>query len=58
MTWVGRDLKVDPVPTPCLGLVVSHQTRMSRAPFPPGLEHLQGWDTHTFSGQPVPHHSM
>jgi len=32
MVWVGRDLKAHPVPTPCCGLVASHQLRLLRAP--------------------------
>jgi len=31
MVWVGRDLK-DPVPTPCHGLVATHQIRLPMVP--------------------------
>ena len=32
MSWVGRDLKAYPVPTPCHELVAPHQIRLPRAP--------------------------
>uniref|UniRef100_A0A8V5FYU0 Uncharacterized protein n=1 Tax=Melopsittacus undulatus TaxID=13146 RepID=A0A8V5FYU0_MELUD len=46
--WVGRKLKAPPAPTPSTG---------AAAPSPcvqPGLEHCQGWGSHSFSGHPVP----
>jgi len=32
MAWAGRDLEAHPVPTPCHGLVATHQIRLPRAP--------------------------
>ena len=32
MPWVERDLKDHQVPTPCCGLVATHQIRLPRAP--------------------------
>uniref|UniRef100_A0A8C9LBX5 Uncharacterized protein n=1 Tax=Pavo cristatus TaxID=9049 RepID=A0A8C9LBX5_PAVCR len=32
----------------------SQPTQAAQGPIQPGLEHLQGWGTHSFSGQPVP----
>ena len=31
-----------------------HQTRLAQSPIEPGLECVQGWGIHSFSGQPVP----
>ena len=46
MVWDGRVLKDHPVPVP-----------LGQPPTRPGFECLQGWGTHSFSGQsvPVPH---
>jgi len=51
MAWVGTEHKAHPVPAPD-GLPPT----ISGCPGPiqPGLQHLQVWDTHSFSGQPVP----
>ncbi|EOA97032.1 hypothetical protein Anapl_17450, partial [Anas platyrhynchos] len=54
MVWVGRDLKDHPVPPPCHGLGHLPLDQVAQSPIQPGLEHLQGWGTHSFSGQPVP----
>jgi len=45
MTWVGRDLKDPPVPTPLpwAGLPTTKSGTRSGCPIQPGLEHLQGW---------------
>jgi len=32
MAWVGRDLKAQPVSTPCHDLVATYQLRLPRAP--------------------------
>ena len=37
MAWVGKDLKVRPVPTPCCGLAAPHEIRLPRAPSNPAL---------------------
>lgn len=54
MAGVGRDLKGRLVPSPCneQGHLPPHQ--VPQGPIHDGLEHLWGWDIHTFSGQPVP----
>jgi len=53
-----RDFKDHPVATPLPG----HQPpdQVAHSPIQPGLEHLQGWGIHSFSGQPVPvpHHAL
>ena len=52
MVWAGRDLKAHPVPTPCHGQ--GHLPLEQVAPSPcvqPGLEHCQGWGSHSFSGK-------
>uniref|UniRef100_A0A8V5FYC5 Uncharacterized protein n=1 Tax=Melopsittacus undulatus TaxID=13146 RepID=A0A8V5FYC5_MELUD len=46
--WGWKELKAPPAPTPSTG---------AAAPSPcvqPGLEHCQGWGSHSFSGHPVP----
>jgi len=45
------------VPTPVVARVATLWTG-AQGPIQSGLEHLQGWDIHSFSGQPVPvpHH--
>jgi len=48
---VGRDHKAHGVPTPCCTLVATQQLGLPR-PHQPGLECLQGWGIHSFSGQP------
>jgi len=60
MTWVGRDLKDHPVPTPCHGQEYHPLDQVAEGPIQPGLEHFQGWGIHSFSGQPVlvPHHPL
>ncbi|XP_061317325.1 keratinocyte-associated protein 3 isoform X2 [Pezoporus flaviventris] len=58
MVWVGRDLKAHPVPTPCHRQGHLPIDQVAPSPVQPGLEHCQGWGSHSFSGQPVPgpHH--
>jgi len=50
MAWVGRDLKAHPFSTPAVGWVPP-SAQAAQGPIQPGLEHLQGWGTHSFSGQ-------
>jgi len=58
MAQVGRNLKDHLVPPllPWAGTPPLDQA--AESPIHPGLEHLQGWGIHSFSGQPmpVPHH--
>jgi len=56
MAWVGGDLKDHIAPNHCLG---QEHHSVSPGPTEPGPEHLLGWATPCFSGQPVPvpHHS-
>ena len=56
MAWVGSDIKDHLVPTslPWDGCHSPDQAAQGR--IQPGLEHLQGWSIHNFSGQPVPVH--
>ena len=53
MVWVGRDLRAHPVPTPCHGQGCHPAAQTAQGHNQPGLEHLQGWGTYSFSGQPV-----
>jgi len=52
MVWVGKDLKDDPIPWHGKGCHPPAQA--AQGSIQPGLEQLQGWDVHSFSGQPVP----
>jgi len=54
MAWVGKDIK-DHLVLPLVELVQTAQ-----GPIQSGLEHLQGWGIHSFSGQAVPvtHHLL
>ena len=58
LVWVGRDLKAHPVPALCHGQGHLPLDQVAQSPIQPGLDHCQGWDSHSFSGQPVPgpHH--
>uniref|UniRef100_A0A8B9F808 Peptidase S1 domain-containing protein n=1 Tax=Amazona collaria TaxID=241587 RepID=A0A8B9F808_9PSIT len=47
-------LEAHPVPTPCHGQGHLPLDRVAPSPVQPGVEHCQGWDSHSFSGQPVP----
>jgi len=49
---LGRDLKAHMVPTPCCRQGYHPPARAVQGPIQPGLEHLQGWGIHSFSGQP------
>jgi len=51
MAWVGRHLKDYPVPTHFLGQGWPPPSQAAQDPIQPGLECLQGWDIHSFSGQ-------
>ena len=56
MAWAGRDPKDPRVPIPChrQGRQPPHLIldQAAQGPIQPGLEHLQGWGIHNFSGQP------
>jgi len=58
VVYVGKDTEDHLVPTSCLehGHLPPDQT--AQGLIQPGLEHLWGWGTHSFSGQSVllPHH--
>jgi len=58
MVRVGRDLKDHLVPTPCHEQGHLPLDQVAQSSIQPGLEHFQGGDIHSFSGQPVPvlHH--
>ncbi|EOB08416.1 hypothetical protein Anapl_06434, partial [Anas platyrhynchos] len=60
MAQVGRNLKDHPFPPPCHGQEHLPPDQVAQSPIQPGLEHLQGWGIHNFSGQPVPgpHHPL
>jgi len=51
MDWVGRDIEIL---TPCHGQCHHPPAQAAQGPIQPGLEHLQGWGTHNFSGQTLP----
>jgi len=56
---VGRDLTDHLIPNPCRGQGRPlPPDQVAQSPVQPGLEHLQGWGIHSFSGQPGPgpHH--
>ena len=50
MVWVGSDLKALPVPLPCRGQGCPPSAQAAQGPIQPGLEHLQGWGTHSSLG--------
>jgi len=52
MAWVGRELKDHPVPTSLQWALPPDPA--AQGPIQPGLECLQRWDIHNFTGQPVP----
>jgi len=54
MSWIGRDTKDHPVPTSYCGQDCYPPAQAAQGPIPDGLEQLQGWGIHRFSGQPVP----
>jgi len=58
MAWVGRHPEDLPVPSPCYGQEHFPTAQAAQGPIQPGLEHLQGWGSHSLPGQPVPvsHH--
>jgi len=43
VAWIGRDLKVHPVPTPCCRQGCHPPAKAAQGSIPPGLEPLQGW---------------
>ena len=51
MAWVGRDLKVHSDATPFYGQGYHPAAQAAQGPIQPGLEYLQGWGIHSFSGQ-------
>jgi len=55
--WVGGDLKAHPAQSSCCGQHCHTVGQVRKGPSQPGLEHLQGWGTHSFFRQhmPVPH---
>ena len=60
MAWVGEDLKDHLVPTLCCGQSCQPFDQAAQGPIQTGLECLQRWVIHSFSGQPVsvPHHLL
>jgi len=60
MAWVGLEgtLKIIQFQSTAMGTAVAHQLRLPMAPSNLAFHHIQGWDAHSFSGQPVPgpHH--
>lgn len=50
MSWVGRDPKAQPIPTPCCGQC-HPAAQAAQGPIEPGIECLQGRGTHSFYGQ-------
>ena len=60
MPWVGRAIKDHPPPTQMLWAGCHPLDQTLQGPIQPGLEHLQEWGIHIFSGQPVPgpHHLL
>jgi len=51
MAWVGKNLKAHAVPTHCHGQGCYPPAQAAQGPIQAGLEQLQGWGTHSFSGQ-------
>ena len=49
--WVGRDLKARPAPTRHHEQGCLPPAQAAQGLILPGLEHLQGWDIRSFSGQ-------
>lgn len=58
MVWVERDLKDHLVLTPLPRQARFPLDQVAQSSMQPGLEHLQEWGIHSFSGQsiPVPQH--
>jgi len=60
MEWLGLEgtLKIIWFQPPCHGQGHLPPDQVAQSPIQPGLEHCQGGDSHSFSGQPVPvpHH--
>ncbi|KAK4822675.1 hypothetical protein QYF61_019042 [Mycteria americana] len=57
--WFGLEgtLKIIWFQAPCHGQGHLPLDQVAQSPIQPGLEHFQGWDIHSFSGQPVPSNS-
>jgi len=53
MASIGRDLKDELVAAPCHGQDYYPLDQFPQDPIQLGLEHLQEWGIHNFSGQPV-----
>jgi len=53
IVWLGLEgtSKIILFQPPCLGQGCHPPDQVAQGPFQPGLEHLQGWDTHGHSGQ-------
>ena len=60
MVRVGRVLEAHQVPALSCGQAYHPPAQAAQGPIESGLEGLQGWGTHNFSGQPVlePHHPL
>jgi len=55
ITKFGRNFKDHPAPTTCHGQGCSPPDQTAQGPINLGLEHLQGWDIHSFSRQLCQH---
>lgn len=53
MAGVGRDFKDPKVLTSCHGQDQLSHDQVDQSSIQPALDHIQGWDIHHFSGQPV-----
>ena len=56
LDWKGLEDHLAPIP--CHGQGCHSPVQAAQNPIQPGLKHLQGWGTHSFSGQPVPKHGF
>lgn len=54
MVLVGRDVKDEFIPTPCHGQGHLSPDQAAQSHIQPGLERVQGWGTHNFTGKAVP----
>ena len=54
MVWVEKDFKDHLVQLPCHVQGHLPLDQVAQSPVIPGLEHVQGWGIHTFSGQLIP----
>ena len=60
MAYVGINLKAHLFPAPCHGQYFHPPDHGAQEPIQLAFEYLQGWGTHSLSGQPapVPHHPL